>query len=461
MLDRLRVGRLLRAAALAAAACAPAGAQIRAALRPVVAPAVSGPAAQAFAVPSLAAAALPSAVFSPAAQSLAVTALPAAAAAVAAAPAADARTADLDPPLEPGALVLGDPAAVADLLSSSKKLWGAVPPSVKHLEKEYRAAIEAADHSYARAAVAEAVEGARKELGRRAFARTEIEPEAARLRAALTRPDHPAVAAAHEGFAAVLSLEKGNRAGPAMETISRVLREYADSPVMRTAHKWALMLPMIRLQARLREGGFNVYETPREARVLGVEPSADGVAAWIKRRRAADRASVVGCYHAEPIETQRSSDCALHALWNLPVLRGLRARATYEGFAAAAEKILNSPVKREGLSESQSKILLAKLGYDRSYDFTPAGEDELARMVADNGGVLAGYDFPMKGWKSLLALGSLKGRYAHAVAIAAAVRERGRWWFVVIDSAYRRPRLLSYGELLTLGLKIAIVKPRA
>ncbi|MDE2141779.1 MAG: hypothetical protein KGJ84_05145 [Elusimicrobia bacterium] len=457
MLDQHRVGRLLRAAVLAAAVCAPAGAQLRAAPCPIVAPAVSGPAAQAFAVPPLAAAP-PSAVFFTAAPTLAVAALPAAAAA---ASVPDARSADLGPPTEPRDIVLGDPAAAADLLSSSKKLWGAVPPSVKHLEKEYRAAVEAADHTYARAAVAEAVEGARKELGRRAFTHSTIRREAADLRAALARPDHPAVAAAHEGFAAALALEKENRAGPAMEKIMSVLREYADSPVIRTAHKWALMLPMIRLQTRLRERGFDVYETPREARVLGVEPSADGVAAWIKRRRAADRDSVVGTYRAEPIGQQSSSDCALHALWNLPVLRGLRTRTTYEGFAAAAEKIADSPIKREGLSESQSKLLLAKLGFERSHDRAPAGEDDLARMVADNGGVLAGYDFPMKGWKALLALGSLKGRYAHAVAITAAVRERGRWWFVVVDSAYLRPRLLSYGELLTLGLKIAIVKPRA
>ena len=41
----------------------------------------------------------------------------------------------------------------------------------------------------------------------------------------------------------------------------------------------------------------------------------------------------------------------------------------------------------------------------------------------------------------------------------AAVFDRGRWWFIVLDSGYAHPRVLTYGELLTLHLEIASVKP--
>jgi hypothetical protein len=111
------------------------------------------------------------------------------------------------------------------------------------------------------------------------------------------------------------------------------------------------------------------------------------------------------------------------------------------------------------MDEFGAKRLLAALGWRRSYDAAPKGEDELARQIADNGGVIGTLAFDMTRWQALLVIGSLGKKFSHAVAITAAVRDGGQWWFVVLDSNYSSPRVLSYGELLTLGLKTATVAP--
>ena len=132
---------------------------------------------------------------------------------------------------------------------------------------------------------------------------------------------------------------------------------------------------------------------------------------------------------------------------------------TYPRFLETAEKLLDRPVRREGLSESGESRLLEHLGWQRSYNRTPRNERELVEAIRSYDGVLGSYDFPMSRWKAFFGIGSLDTRFAHGVAVTAAVHEHGRWWFVVLDSGHPYPRVLTYGELLTLGLKIAVVTP--
>ena len=354
---------------------------------------------------------------------------------------------------------LGDPILTDALLARSRRFWDLVPLAQQSREEVLSRALVAADYTGAREVLRSAAAGARKELGPRAFRTSGLPGELAHLERRLDLPDHPEVASLRSGLAEVRNLKEKGRVARAMERVTALLEEYGDSLVSRTLHHNAFLTPLVHLKVELHKLGLDVYLANADSRGLGLDLKGSGVHDWFLRRRAADRDSIAGSVSPERVAVQKWSDCAMHALWNLPALRSLRSRMTYERFLETAEKLLGSPVRREGLSESGETRLLEHLGWRRSYNRTPRGERDLVEAIRNYDGVLGSYDFPMSRWKAFLGIGSLGTRFAHGVAVTAAVHDQGRWWFVVLDSGHPYPRVLSYGELLTMGLKIAVVTP--
>ncbi len=454
MSSKLRLAALLRAAACAAVFAAPARAQVveTMARLPEAAPALSAPAA----VPMFgAAASLSAPAFSitgaapsivPSAPLAAPSAVPAAAA-PALTPYAQAETHET---------VLGDPALTQNLLARAETIWSLAPAAAKS-RPALRAALHAADFTGAREILAAVEESETRRQGSRAYGKSPLAPALDVMRKALNRPDHPAVAGLRAGLADAQALQKEGQISRAMLKANAVAHEFLDGPLARHTHRWAVQLPLAQLQAALRKHAIDVYENETEARALKIDRSSPGLRDWILKRRAAEPASVAGDFDGAPVAIQKWSDCALQALWNLPALRVLHQRFTYERFLADAERITNESIRRDGLSDISSRRLLLALGWSRTYDATPKSESELIRTIKEHGGVIGGYGFKMSRWRSLLTTGAFDGRFDHAVAIPAAVRAGGRWWFVVLDSGYRRPRLFTYGELLTLNLKVATV----
>lgn len=271
--------------------------------------------------------------------------------------------------------------------------------------------------------------------------------------------DHAAVARMRAGIVEVRRLKEAGQLSRAMELVRSLLEDYSSGPVSRTAHRDEFLAPLVHLESGLRQLALDVYLAHADSRGLGIDLKGDGVRGWVQRRRAADRDAVVGTVAAEPVAVQRWSDCAVQALWNLPALRSLRARTTYRAFLETAEKLLGRPVRREGLGESGESRLLEHLGWRRSATRSLGNERDLVEAIKNYDGVLGSYDFPMSHWKALFGTGSFDTRFLHGVALTAAVRDRGRWWFVVLDSQHPYPRVLTYGELLILGLKFAVVTP--
>ncbi|MDP3543016.1 MAG: hypothetical protein Q8T11_11180 [Elusimicrobiota bacterium] len=359
----------------------------------------------------------------------------------------------------PKTAVMADPVLTEALLARSRRLWDMVPHSQRSRREPLSRALEAADYTAAREELRSVAAASRKELGGRAFQSSELPGEFARLERRLDLPDHPEISRLRAGIEETERLKKTGRIARAMESVTALLEEYGDGLVSRTAHHHAFLTPLVHLKVELHKLGLDVYLANADSRDLGFDLRGSGVRDWFLRRRAADRGSVAGTVAPERVAVQKWSDCAMHALWNLPALRPLRSRMTYERFLETAEKSLDSPVRREGLSESGETRLLERLGWRRSYNRTPRGERDLVDAIRNYGGVLGSYDFPMSRWKAFFGIGALHTRFAHGVAVTAAVHDRGRWWFVVLDSGHPYPRVLSYGELLTLGLKIAIVTP--
>ncbi len=373
-----------------------------------------------------------------------------------AAPILNAPAANLGAPAETHETILGDPALTKNLTERAETIWALAPQAAKS-RPAFRAALHAADYTAARALLDAVEAGETRRLGVRAYQMSDLAPAVAVMRLALQRPDHPAVASLRAGLQDARALHEDGWTGRAMRKADAALRAFHDGPLARHAHRWAVSMPLIRLQGELRERAIDVYEAQTEARALQLDRSAAGVRAWLEKRRSAEPAAVAGGYNGEPVAVQKWSDCALQALWNLPALSALRARSTYKEFAARAEKILNEDIRADGLNESSSRRLLKALGWARSYDAAPKSEEDLVRKIAENGGVIGGYGFKMTRWRALFTTGSFDRSFSHAVALPAAVRAGGRWWFVVLDSGYSRPRLFTYGELLTLNLKIATV----
>jgi hypothetical protein len=375
------------------------------------------------------------------------------------APAGAAPGAGFDGTRVPKDEVLGDPVLTGALLARSRGLWGRVPQAQRSRREALNRALEAADYTAAREILKSVAAGSREELGRRAFGSSGLPEEFARLERGLDLPDHPEIASLRSGLAEARSLKETGKIARAMERVTDLLNEYGDGLVSRTLHHGAFLAPLVHLKTELHKLGLDVYLSNADSRSLGIDLKGSGVRDWFLRRRAADRDSVAGSVSAERVAVQKWSDCAMQALWNLPALKSLRARMTYPRFLETAEKLLGRPVRREGLSESGESRLLERLGWRRSYNRTPRGERELVEAIRNYDGVLGSYDFPMSRWKAFIGIGSLDTRFAHGVAITAAVRDQGRWWFVVLDSGHPYPRVLTYGELLALGLKIAIVTP--
>lgn len=469
-------GPLLRAAAAAAALATPLQAQTRSAplrLAPNVfvvagpvftaAPFASAPALNAVPVPALAAPAL--AAIRPAAAAPSVNSPPNARAALNAlapapgAPAGAVAGAGFDGASVPKDAALGDPVLANALLARSRRLWDLVPQAQRGRRETLRRALEAADYTAAREILKTVAAGSREELGRSAFRSSGLPEEFSRLEHGLDLPDHPEIASLRAGLTEAQTLKETGKIARAMERVSDLLNEYGDGLVSRTLHHGAFLAPLIHLKVELHKLGLDVYLANADSRALGIDLRGSGVQEWFRRRRAADRDSVAGSVSSERVAVQRWSDCAMHALWNLPALKSLHARMTYPRFLETAEKLLDRPVRREGLSESGESRLLEHFGWQRSYNRTPRNERELVEAIRSYDGVLGSYDFPMSRWKAFFGIGSLDTRFAHGVAVTAAVHDHGRWWFVVLDSGHPYPRVLTYGELLTLGLKIAIVTP--
>lgn len=476
-------GPLTRAAALAACLAASVSAQIRSAPVSVPSAAIAAPSAAAAAaaaplVPALAPgfafsapllptpAAASAAAASPAAPALA--ALPAAAASPgpsrAAAPARNPAP-DLnslfDGRAAPTPIVTGDPLVTDAALALAEPVWKLVPRLDAADRASFHRALQAADYTGARDILRGAAAGARKKLGERAYLASGLPAYVERAGRAIDLPDHPEIARLRAGIADAERLKDSGKFARAMERVAGLAAGYRDGLVARTEHRFAFTLPLLRLKAELEtKYGARAYFNVNDARELKRDLTAGGVHAWLAQRRAVDPAFVAGTVEAEPIPRQRWSDCMLQSLWNLPGLRPLRARmGDYDRFATYAEDYLKEPIRREGLTDGGSRRLLKHLGWDRSYDRAPRGEEALVAQIAAEGGVLGSYAFKMSRLTALLGAGSFDRSFNHAVAITAAVFDRGRWWFIVLDSNYKNPGVLTYGELLTMHLEIASVKP--
>ena len=456
MSPRNRLTTTWRAAACAAALAASARAQVveTIARLPGAAPSFTAPAAAppfglapalnttALSIPAAASSLIPSAPLS--APAAAAAAVPAPAPAFA--PYAAAETHET---------VLGDAALTQKLLARAESIWSLAPAAAKS-RPAFRAALHAADYTGAREILTAVEEGETRRQGTRGYKKSGLAPALGVLRLALKRPDHPAVASLRAGLADARALQKEGQVPRAMLKADAVSHEFLEGPLARHTHRWAILLPLTRIQAALRARAIDVYENETEARALKIDRSAAGVRKWFVGR-AAERGAIAGDFDGEPVVIQKWSDCALQALWNLPALRDLHKRFTYARFLDEAERITNEPIRRDGLSDVSSRRLLLALGWSRTYDATPKGEEELVRTIREHGGVIGGYGFKMSRLRALFTTGSFDVNFSHAVAIPAAVRAGGRWWFVVLDSGYRAPRLFTYGELLTLNLKVATV----
>ena len=478
-----------RAVVAAAILAAPVAAQIRSAPLPLtplefVAPSAAPVAATflapapvfAFSAPSLAAPSLaaPVALYSapllaaPAAPAALAALSPAAAAAgpnnpgIASAPAKDPAAplnALFDGITAPKNEILGDPAFTSAVLEHAEPSWRLLSQGGRH-RAVLRRALEAGDYTGAREGLNTAARDARRELGARAYESSALRAQFARLDLALNAPDHPAVALLREGAAEARRLKDSGEPARALERVTELLNAYAAGPVSRTEHRHAFVLPLVRLKIALEKFGSTTYFGSGAARAEKLPRTAREIHVWLERRRGEDPASVSGEIAPEPISIQRWSDCALQSLWNLPALSALRARmGSYEKFLDAAEAYLQQSIRRSGMSDGDSRRLLKHWGWDRSYDRAPGGEEALAAEIRAEGGMLASYDFKMPLLTALLTTASFDRSFNHAVAIPAAVFDRGRWWFIVLDSGYAHPRVLTYGELLTLHLEIASVKP--
>jgi hypothetical protein len=452
---------LLRLAASAAVLAAPAGAQVRdvPVETSILSPAGSAP----VALPSFAAApvlSVPSALL--AAPSLnasdaPLAAAPAALAAAAPAPAPPAVTAAFQPyaVAENHETVLGDPAITQSLMARAETIWQLAPKSAKK-RPAFRAALAAADYTGAKE-ILTAVEANERALLGGAYTRSKLAPAIDVLYIAMNRPDHPAIASLRAGLGEAQSLQKDGKIAPAMQKADAVFREFLAGPLARHTHRWAIQLPLVRLQAALKERAVDVYERAAESLGLKIDGRAPGVSDFLRQRRFAKASDVVGDFDGNPIALQKWSDCAIQAIWNLPALKSLHAGTTYERFLDKAEKILNEPIRKQGITDMAARKLLKALGWSRGYETTPRSEEDLLQKIADNGGVIGDYEFKMSRWRSFFTTLSFDGSFSHAVAVPAAVRSGGRWWFVVLDSNYSRPRLMTYGELLTMNFKAAVV----
>lgn len=356
---------------------------------------------------------------------------------------------------EPSAQPLAEPALTQALHQSAGRVWAQLP----HAGAERTAfgrALEAADYTGAREILFRLERAERARLGAD-FGRSFLAAELTRLERALDLPDHPVVAQARAALRDARALRAEKRDADAMHRLDDALRAIAESPLAGLEQRWVLRSPLISAQVELHKRAIDVESDPVESRRERLFLDAAGVRAWLLRARREDPARVAGDFDGQKIAVQRWSDCALQSLWNLPALRSLRDGRTYARFVAEAERILGQPVRATGLRDGDSRTLLHALGWERTYDASPKGEAWLVSRIAENGGVLGSIDFDMTRWQALIMTGTLNQKFNHAVAVPAAVFDRGHWWFVVLDSNYREPRLLTYGELLTLNFKAAAV----
>jgi hypothetical protein len=223
------------------------------------------------------------------------------------------------PAAEPAA-ILGDPVLTQALAARAERVWtmAGTPAAAR---RAFQNAIDAADFTGARAVL----DGAAPASGRD----PELSAAADRLRRALDLPDHPDVARVRQAALDAHDLRAKGRHGEAMAAVDEAQREFSLSPATLTDQRWTLRTPLIRLSAELRRRAAWVYDHPTDAFALRVPLSADGVRAWLARRRAADPASVAGDYAGRKISRQKWSDCELQAIWNLPALRALHQGRSY------------------------------------------------------------------------------------------------------------------------------------
>jgi hypothetical protein len=137
----------------------------------------------------------------------------------------------------------------------------------------------------------------------------------------------------------------------------------------------------------------------------------------------------------ERVRVQRYGDCAVQQMYNHPLLEAVRRRLPYPRFLRAVERFFDEPVRKNGLLDVSTSVILRELGLDARRLPHPKNAADLAAALGKHGALLAGVT-----WNKPERLGS--GR-DHAVLIRGRQGER----FIVIDSNHSRPQAYSFEEL--------------
>ena len=140
----------------------------------------------------------------------------------------------------------------------------------------------------------------------------------------------------------------------------------------------------------------------------------------------------------EPVRVQCYGDCAVQQAYNHPKLAPLSEQLPYSSFLAAVEAANATKVRKEGMALMDSKVLLYKLGLEMVRQHPPADADELAGLLREHGALMV-----TVAWHATTAF---RGG-DHAVLIQGALREKGEWRFIMIDSNSTRPQLFSFRDL--------------
>lgn len=147
-----------------------------------------------------------------------------------------------------------------------------------------------------------------------------------------------------------------------------------------------------------------------------------------------------GVKTGETVDVQSASDCAVHQLYNHPALAALAKLLPYHDFLRGVEKRLDSRVRRKGMTMYETSAILAELGFKGVRLPKPRNAAELAAQLKKHGPLMISIR-----WSKPESFRDRGGN--HAVLI----KEAKAGAFLVIDSNYARPQLLTYEVLGVLG----------
>lgn len=138
----------------------------------------------------------------------------------------------------------------------------------------------------------------------------------------------------------------------------------------------------------------------------------------------------------ERVAVQNASDCAVHQLYNHPALAALAKLLPYHDFLRGVEKRLGKRVRSAGMADYDTSAILAELGFKAKRLSRPKDAAELRTLIERHGPLMISIRWTPPE--------NIRDRHGdHAVLI----KEARDGAFLVIDSNYARPQLLTFEAL--------------